>query len=313
MDRPSHDMGRLALAHRNSKSSNHHRKESRTSEEIAVPQGVSESLAPSTIAAYQKDIRLLAAAGLTIPTTAAQVLAFVDKMRRKLAPRTMHRRLTALRVLYPLTDPNEPDTYPFNDPTLRQVMTGLRAGAYPMSAKDARRRVGKVHKPDSAKPITRKLLHAMLDCMGIGGTDTRDAAILLLAFQAALRPAQIVNLNVQDLDFQEDVLFATIHSSAKRAGTGKRIAVPLLKGPLCAARAVQQWVQKSGRDLLPTDNPVPLFISFDHQGTATSERLRASWISRVVKARLKAAGVDPTKYSGDSLRRGRLLEAGGVA
>ena len=274
----------------------------------ALPAQLVNSISPSSLAAYEKDLRLLGNAGLKIPCTEEEIMKFIETWRRRISPRTMYRRLAAMRFFYP-TDPAHPEQYPFGEPTLQATMRGLRLGYFPLSAKSAKARLTPVAQaPDSAKPITRKTLRLIDAQFDVGIRAVRDRAIILLGFEAALRRTQITALNFADLRFDDNLLAVTIRSPRNPSGPGKTIAIPVIRDDLCTARAIQQWVQRAGLDLIESTQPVPLFTRFDRAGDPTPHRLDAAYVSVIVKDRVRAAGLDPEKYSGDSMRRGRLLE-----
>jgi len=129
--------------------------------------------------------------------------------------------------------------------------------------------------------------------------DRRDRALLTLAFVGALKRGELVALNLSDLRFTPDALMVKVKS--------REIAVPRTGGELCAATAVQQWIEHAALDMEQPAGPV--FRSFDRGGNPTLARLDSAWVSVVLKNRLKAVGIDSAPFSAQSLRRGRLMES----
>jgi hypothetical protein len=84
----------------------------------------------------------------------------------------------------------------------------------------------------------------------------------------------------------------------------RKIALPVTDGPLCPAGACRQYIEHLA---LPPE--APLFASFNRAGEPSADRLSAAFVSVVVKRALTTIGVDAKDYSGESLRKGRQLEA----
>jgi integrase len=247
----------------------------------------------STVAAYAKDVRLYAQGGGTIPCDAHALLQYVRKMRLKVAPSTLHRRLMAVRAAH--LDRGVPS--PTDDPTIRALIRSLQLGCVPcaqstISSAGVTKRSG----PKASLPITRRLLGQMLDYVHRSMRDRRDRALLTLGFVAALKRNELVAIDVGDLDFTPDAMMVRLKA--------RRVAVPVTGGELCAATAVRTWIEHAALD--PGN---VLFCRFDRGGDPTTDRLDSAWVSVVVKQRLKAAGIDPKRYSAQSLITGRRSEA----
>ena len=253
-------------------------------------------LQDSSAAAYAKDLRLFLAWGGQIPTTAAILQKYIRALSTKTAPVTIYRRLQAIRHAHVAQGLPSPTHEPSIRPVLRALQLGYAPGKLPTKATGTpvRRR-----EPKSAKPMSRGLLLRMQDAMHRNSLDRRDRALLLLGFMAALKRAELTALNVSDLTFTADAMVVTLK--------GRQIAVPATGGDLCAVTATKEWIAHAALDI--EQPPGPLFRRFDRGGDPTLERLDSAWVSCVVKARLKAVGIDPAMFSAQSLRRGRLAEA----
>jgi integrase len=147
--------------------------------------------------------------------------------------------------------------------------------------------------------------------------DYRDRAMLLLGFGAALSRAQLVALNVADLRFTPDAMIVRVRRNGETrrtgdgvatTGEGRQVSVPVTGGELCAASAVRAWIAHAALDANPAAPNVPLFCRFDRAGDPTPDRLDSAYVSMVLKRRLREVGIDPTRYSAHSLKRGRLVE-----
>jgi len=262
-----------------------------------------EPLRSSSSEAYAKDVRLFKEGGGVIPCDAGAIEKYIRTVRNKLAPQTIHRRLMAVRHEHVRLGHASPTDTPELKAMLRQLQMGVvpsKSGAAPAS--NAKRK-----EPQQAKPIARPLLEKMLDAMGTNALDRRDRCLLLLGFAAALPRSTLVALDVADLRFTNDVLIVTIRAAESAdAEPARVVTIPVTGHELCAASATKNWIDHAALDI----EGGPLLRRFDRGGDPTPHRLDAAWVSAVVKARLKAIGIDPEPYSGLSLRRGRILELG---
>ncbi|MDO8769371.1 MAG: hypothetical protein Q7K57_11840 [Burkholderiaceae bacterium] len=216
---------------------------------------------------------------------------------------------------------------PTTDIRIRTALRHLTGGDLPINLLDAKKAKGEASVARKtakvAAPITRALLMRMLDSMGTGqrSLDRRDKAIFLLGFIGRLKRGTICALNLEDLTFTPDALLlrirlvsASVHSGeggditvAPPAVESRTVAIPMTRGPLCAATACQQWIAHNGME----GQQGPLFPRFTRSGEPVlDERLDSAYISALVKKRLLDAGVaDVSAYSGESLRRGHDLES----
>jgi integrase len=255
--------------------------------------------------AYARDLELFGRFGGKLPCQPADIAAFIEKLRSRVAPRTIYRRVHALQTLCRL------EGYPSPiDADIRVKLRWLQQGKLPPKSgrQQAPASTGRVASR-SAKPMTRQLLERMLDAVLRTSLDKRDEAILLLGFMAALKRAQLVALNVSDVAFTADALVIRVQGDPEAVDEkGRRprtVAVPKTEGLLCAASSVQRLVAH-----MQLQQDQPLFCSFTRGGDPTHRRLGAAFVASVVKRRLKVVGIDAKGYSAESLRVGRLAEIG---
>jgi len=277
--------------------------------------GRNTALQDSTASAYAKDVRLFKADGGTVPCDPSALLSYIQARRTKLSPPTLYRRAMAVQhahLVHGMPSPTD-------DPKVRVVLRALQLGYLPDKAgtqsstaagsTSARRRV-----PESAAPVTRKLLLQMLDAMGRNLLDRRDRALLLLGFMGAFKRSTLVAIRIGDLRTTPDAL---IVKRRRVEGDGRadadepaagQIAIPKTSGELCAVTAVLDWMQMAGLDMESKDGP--LFRRFDRGGNPTSFALDSAYVNVILKFRLKTVGIDPAKFAAQSLRIGRLDEIG---
>ena len=266
----------------------------------------------STVTAYAKDVRqFVETYGGTIPCTAEELIAYIRLLARRVVPATIVRRVMAIQDAHV----QRGLALPTDDPRIREALrlmasnhpplnlgTDIKGASVPSPKRDSRKR--------SAAPITRALLTRMIDAMGTGARslDRRDKAIFLLGFVGGLKRGTICALNIDDLTFTPDAMLVRI-KTAVHGDAGRTVAIPVTRGPLCAPTAVLLWISLNAMEGCQG----PLFPRFTRSGEPVlTERLDSAYVSKLVKARLRDAGVeDVAAYSGESLRLGHALESHG--
>jgi len=92
-------------------------------------------------------------------------------------------------------------------------------------------------------------------------------------------------------------------SKTDQEGAGRKIGIPNGRTRHCPVAALNAWFEISKSE----DGPV--FRPVDRHGHIHIERLSGEAVSLVVKERVLAAGIDPSGYSGHSLRAGFATSA----
>ena len=132
---------------------------------------------------------------------------------------------------------------------------------------------------------------------------TRDRALIAFGMALAARRSELVALDVADLAWEAKGLRVTIRrSKTDQDGEGAVVAVPEGRRltPLTHLRA---WLDAANI----TEGPIfrPLW-----KGNRTRDaRLSDHAVARIVQARALAAGLDPARYAGHSLRAGFVTSA----
>ena len=144
----------------------------------------------------------------------------------------------------------------------------------------------------------------MLDAMGERAKDMRDRTLLLIGFAGRFRRSEIVALNCEDVERVRQGLIVTLRrSKTDQEGAGCKVGIPFGRTRHCPVLALDRWLVVSGIKAGPVFRPV------DRHGRIASERLSGEAVSLIVKGRVAAAGVDPTGFSGHSLRAGFATSA----
>ena len=137
-------------------------------------------------------------------------------------------------------------------------------------------------------------------------TGLRDRALLTIGFTCALRRSEISALDIEDVFVSETrrTLRVTVRrSKTDQAGEGAVVtALAAQRHPeACPVAAFEAWVEA-----MP-NAAGPLFRGI--RGTRIRERLHPQMVAHIVKDAVTRAGLDPSDFSGHSLRRGFATSA----
>lgn len=254
-------------------------------EQESVAELVHAALSDNSRLAYQSDLRHFITWGGSIPCPHESVARYLAAYAEHLSVATLSRRLVSIGKAH--TSQNM--TSPANTDLVRAVMRGIRR-----TYGSAQRQV--------APAIKEDVLAMVKNLTGIKGI--RDIALLLVGFAGAFRRSELVSLTVEDVEFgKQGLLIHLIHSKTDQVGLGRRIAIPYARGAVCAVHALQAWLEASG---ITTGF---IFRGITRHGKICDDGLTAQSVALVVKERAQAAGLDPRKYSGHSLRAGLVTSA----
>lgn len=153
------------------------------------------------------------------------------------------------------------------------------------------------------KPLLKTHLAAMQRHMqGLAGQ--RDRALLLVGFFGALRRSEIAKLELRDVEFTRRGLVVHIRQSkTDQEGVGRDVFIPKNKGRLCAVAALQRWLRTSC-----IENGA-VFRRVTAHSTVGKNAITAGAVAVIVKRYVSKLGLDPSAYSGHSLRAGLVTSA----
>jgi site-specific recombinase XerD len=212
------------------------------------------------------------------PIAVARYLAQLADRGAKVS--TIERRVAAIRAVHKAAG-FEPPT---NSEGVKAVMRGIR-----------RTKGGKRTKK---APATADLIAKLLALFPETRAGIRDRAIVLLAFAAALRRSELVDLYVNDVEWREKgILLQIRRSKTDQEGRGRQIPVPN-GSKLQPVAALSAWLQASGI----TEGPI--FREVDRHGRVGTKALAGRSVARIVKRAVKALGLDEKLYAGHSMRAG---------
>jgi len=226
-----------------------------------------------------------------LPADASTICAFLAiEADAGLAAATLTRCLAAIRVVHQ----GNQQASAHNAPAVREVMRGIR-----------NRQKGRPS-PKKAPLIDTDLtlLVDTLDTTTLAGT--RDRALLLIGFAAALRRSELVGIDVEHLTFRPEGLTLTIpFSKTDQTGDGAEIAVPAIaQSRYCPVAALNAWLAVSAL----TEGAV--FRRMRRGPSVGKDRLSDSTVAKLIKQCARDAGHENVSmFAGHSLRRGFITTA----
>jgi integrase len=253
------------------------------------------SRSAATQRAYASDWRIFQnwceSRGLqSLPATPAIVATFLaSEADSGVKTPTITRRLAAIGYHHRQAGFDPPQQQP-GAGALKEVVAGIRKA------------IGT--RKERKKPADADALRDML--RAIEGDDlraVRDRAVLAIGMAAALRRSELVALAVNDVELTPDGLRLLIgHSKTDQTGEGAIIAIP--EGRRIRPKALLlSWMSAAGHD------DGPLFRRLTRSGELTGDPMSDRAVARLVQRCAGAAGLDPSKFAGHSLRSGFLTEA----
>lgn len=138
----------------------------------------------------------------------------------------------------------------------------------------------------------------------------RDRAILLIGFAGAFRRSELVALDVSDVEFVPEGCIITVRrSKTDQEGEGQQKAIHSGREGLCPVESLRAWLTAARIE----SGPVFLATSSKgfHEGNCSvvQKRIDEGTIAQLIKRSVLRAGLDPTQFSGHSLRAGFATEA----
>jgi integrase len=250
-------------------------------EPSTVADYVRESLAENTRVAYLSDLTHFEDWGGQIPADPGTIAEYLVAHANVLSVATLNRRLAALAKVHRARG--------FSNPTSDEVVKATVRGLKRIKGTAQRQ----------ATPLIKEDLFVVLEAMGLRLKDVRDRALLLLGFAGGFRRSELIGLNCSDFVLVRQGLKITLRrSKTDQNGEGRKIGIPQGRGRWCPVAALEQWRAASGI------REGALFRSVDRHHRVSSKRLSGEAVCLVVRERVQAAGIDPSGYSGHSLRAG---------
>lgn len=180
---------------------------------------------------------------------------------------------------------------PTSNPAIRELFRGMT------------RRIGTPPKPVDA--LSSQDIKRMVRALPDTPIGARDKALILLGFVGAFRRSEIVGLDVGDVVYREEGLVILLRrSKTDQRGEGRLVGIPRGRHlETCPVEALKRWLEMSG---ISQD---AVFRGLNKHVSIISDRLSRRSVGEIIKRATKGAGLDPTRYSGHSLRSGHCTAA----
>ena len=267
---------------------------------LPPPGGLLDSLEPAsaqaTRTAYRSDWEFFCAwceenKVSPLPASGALIAEYLVALRtagHKLA--SIHRALTTICSAHRLAGYNPPRS----DAHIREALLRLR--------KD----MGEAQQGKDALSLAEVRM-AVETIQGDELKAKLERAVLLVGWWGAMRRSEVVALHVDDVDFLPEGLRIAIRSSkTDQTGKGAWIGLPYTTdASVCPVKALRDWLDSTGI------REGYLFRTVVGRKQKVRGRLdrQGRWVARLVQRLALHIGLDPSRFSGHSLRADRCDSA----
>ncbi len=243
----------------------------------------------NTRRAYQLDIAHFLKEGGELPASAQRIEDYLKKCAPVYNPRTLVRRVTALRQWHKLKQLDDPTQSPRVKKTLRGIL----------------RLHGKPRKQAPALKLSEldQMMHYIKEHPSL--IHTRNKALLLVGFFGAFRRSELVALTWEQVQFVSDGMLITLwRSKTDQTGEGQRCIIPFGDELRCPVRALIDWRQASNQF------EGPIFRRILKTGEIGQKGLSDRYVNQIVQQVAKNIGLPHADHmSSHSLRRGFATES----
>ena len=238
----------------------------------------------NTRRAYQADIKHFISWGGLLPTTTDVLLSYLQEYASNLNPRTLKRRLVAIKHWH---------TYQgFSDPTSHPLIRKTLSGILHVHGKP----------PEKAQPFSLEQVMILVHCLKSRGelSGWRNNALIQAGFFGAFRRSELVAMCWEHVTFMpQGVEILIPRSKTDQEGKGNICAIPYGNSILCPVTALHRWREESGR----LEGPV--FCQILKGNKITTHAISSNSINKIIKTLAITCQLPQAKnYSGHSLRRG---------
>lgn len=243
----------------------------------------------NTRRAYRQDIRHFEASGGVLPATPDSICRYLTSFAKLLNPRTLQRRLVALK--------NWHNYQGFIDPTSHPAVQKTMMGIHRVHGKPKI----KAHAL-SIEELTKIVIHLeSIDDLAA----KRDNALLQVGYFGALRRSELVAICYENISFQKEGIEILLPSSkTDQLHEGQYCAIPFGNNTLCPILALKTWLNHSAI------KEGPIFRRIFIEDQLAPSALTPLSVNHILKTRAKKAGLSHyAALSGHSLRRGFATSA----
>jgi len=243
--------------------------------EIETLKNLQNSKATNTLRAYQSDFRDFSAfcsrnGFSSIPTQPKIVALYITNLSKSSKFSTLKRRIASISVIHKLKG-HYLDT---KHPIIMENLHGIK------------RTLGTRQK--AKKPILINDLKLIIEA--IDEKKLRDKALILIGFAGGFRRSELVNIDIDDIEFvNEGVKILIKRSKTDQSGEGSIKAIPYFDNlKFCPVIALKSYMDSK----------------FDKKNGGRIFEISDKSVALIIKKYAEKAGLDSSKYSGHSLRSG---------
>lgn len=250
---------------------------------------INAAISNNTRKAYRCDVRHFKYCAGLLPATIENIISYLQMNATILNPRTLSRRLTALKQWHLYQD--------FPDPTSHTMVRKTLAG------------IMNVHgiPKNKALALTIEQLEKIVESLSRSSSliNYRDSALIQIGFFGAFRRSELVNIKVEHIkDLHEGVEILIPRSKTDQTGKGKICAIPYGKEKICPVTALSRWLNKANI------KDGAIFRKITKNGSLGNAALVEGSITFILRRAI--ANLDTLKveeFSSHSLRRGFATSA----
>jgi integrase len=163
-----------------------------------------------------------------------------------------------------------------------------------------------VTEPKRKKPLLPEHLHQIAAGMRKENLrDTRDMAILLVGWAAALRISEIAALNYENIEFVPQGMIITLVRRKNAQRSESRVAVPKQNDEICPVRALRAWLEASE----VSSGALFRAVLGSNSDLVQPGHLTGETISEMLQKHAGKLGFNPFEYGGHSMRAGLATSA----
>lgn len=243
----------------------------------------------NTRKAYRSDIHHYETWGGKLPATAEMIANYLRFYANQLNPRTLARRLIAIKHWHTYQGFSDPTSHP----AIQKTMTGIiRTHGKPKE------------KARALLPTELARIHAVLFNENTV-TSARDDALLQIGFFGAFRRSELVTIQYEHIKWENEGIEIIIPTSkTDQNNEGQFSAIPYGNETLCPIQALKTWLDVSGIKTGALFRRITLGDQLGHNA------LTPLSVNHILKNRAIAAGIlDIKNLSSHSLRRGLATSA----
>ena len=224
------------------------------------------------------------------PLPVASLILYVTQLARGRKYATIQRHVASISRLHRLSEVESPTKSSQFAVFMKGIQRSLK------SKKQLRQK--------QAEAFSLDVFRHALDGLPATPAGRRDKAILLLGFTGAFRREELVQLDVDQLIFDDaGLLIRLVHSKTNQFGEVEEKEVKRLGNSYCPVVAVEAWLAdlpdlrfdpEPGHEVSDTGPSLPLFRRIRRGDRVTSVRLDDGWVNALVR---RVLGNDYTAHS----------------